>query len=69
MGELLGATIQTRFEDELRCQCLRVCRSARGGICFAVSVGLGIGNWDGYSSNSTTSPFSSPVSSVALRSE
>ena len=39
VGELLGATIRTRFEDESRCQCLRACRSAREGICFAVSVG------------------------------
>ena len=39
VGELLGATIQTRFEDESRCQCLRVFRSTREGICFAVSVG------------------------------
>ena len=39
VGELLGATIRTHFEDESRCQCLRVCRSAREGICFAVSVG------------------------------
>ena len=38
VGELLGATIRTRFEDESRCQCLRVCRSARESICFAVLV-------------------------------
>ena len=35
---LLGATIRTRFEDESQCQCLRVCRSAREGICFAFLV-------------------------------
>ena len=39
VGELLGATIRTRFEDESQCQCLRVCRSTRKGICFAVPVG------------------------------
>ena len=38
VGELLGATIRTRFEDESPRQCLRVCRSAREGICFAVLV-------------------------------
>ena len=38
VGELLGATIRTRFEDESQCQCLRVCRSAREGICFAFLV-------------------------------
>ena len=38
VGELLGATIRTRFEGECRCQCLRVCRSAREAICFAVLV-------------------------------
>ena len=38
VGELHGATIRTRFEYESRCQCLRVCRSAREGICFAVLV-------------------------------
>ena len=38
VGRLLGATIRTRFEYEWRCQCLRVCRSAREGICFAVLV-------------------------------
>ena len=35
LGELFVATIRTRFEDESRCQCLRVCRSIREGICFA----------------------------------
>ena len=38
VGELLGATIRMRFEDESQCQCLRVCRSTREGICFAVLV-------------------------------
>ena len=38
VGELLGATIRTRFEDESRCQCLRVCLSARESSCFAVLV-------------------------------
>ena len=38
VGELLGATIRTRFEDESQRQGLRVCLSAREGICFAVLV-------------------------------
>ena len=38
VGELLGATIGTRFEYEWRCQCLQVCRSAREAIRFAVLV-------------------------------
>ena len=38
MRELLGATIRTRFEDESQRQGLRVCRSAREGIYFAVLV-------------------------------
>ena len=43
LGKLLGATIRTRFEDESRCRCLRVYRSAREGICFAVSLCANIG--------------------------
>ena len=38
VGELLGATIRTRFEDESQRQGLRVCRSAREGIYFAFLV-------------------------------
>ena len=39
VGELFGATIRTRLEGEWLCQSLRVWRSAREGICFAVLVG------------------------------
>ena len=38
MAILLGATIRTRFWDKSRCQSLRMWRSAREGICFAVLV-------------------------------
>ena len=38
VGELLVATIRTRFEDESQRQGLRVCRSAREGIYFAFLV-------------------------------
>ena len=38
LEELLGATIRTRCEDEIRCLCLRVCRTAREGISFVVLV-------------------------------
>ena len=52
LGELLGATIWTGFEDESRC----LCRIARKDICFFVLVRSRMRNWESYSSSSTTSP-------------